>query len=91
MNNTTTTATTEARIDSAIAEANDAAAAAERHLAFARTEQARQHARFAGWSRFFLVTNTNGHIHKAQTALHASTPQTLYGLPSYPARPNPKP
>jgi hypothetical protein len=62
MNNT---ATTEALTDQAIAAANAALAAAQAALNTAKNIQAHQASRYEGWSRFFLCTNTGGHIHSS--------------------------
>jgi len=57
--------TEQARTDQAIAAANAKLAAAQAALAAAKNIQAAQASRYEGWSRFFLCTNTGGHIHSS--------------------------
>jgi Skp family chaperone for outer membrane proteins len=75
MNNTENTP--EARTDKAIAAANSALATAQAALATAKNIQAAQASRYEGWSRFFLCTNTGGHIHSS-TACSTCTPTTQF-------------
>jgi len=65
-NNTTTTRpAVAAHIDGQILEAQAVVAAAERALRIAQEHADRQAAKYDGWSRFFLVRNNNGHIHRS--------------------------
>lgn len=43
-----------------------------------RSEIARQEKKYTGWSRFFLVTSSSGHVHSSMTC-HTCRPTTAYG------------
>lgn len=61
-----------------ISEAQEQEVTALRQRDIAREEIAEQEAAYTGWSRFFLVTSSSGHVH---SSMHCSTcrPTTTYG------------